>query len=318
MKGGVGFGDDPNLQDIVYSYAPKQKTRKLSQLTSSMNRSYRKDKRVAIAKIRNLVRMRNLKKDPLLIRSEYYQKLLQSRSFVFALLKEKGINLRYFLEFIPDKFKNDNDIILEATKNDFYNLIYAPFELRNDNAFLLKVIKNCQNISFDDMEVVFNYDLLVQLSEEEGVDLERILETTSMPNHMVNIDNMDIMMELVKKDGLALVFANSELKQSHDLCFAAVKNNPLALKFAFIFQNDPEIVFDVVSSNGLALAGASDQLRDDRDIVLAAVKNDGMALKYASRRLQKDKEIALKAVENNIGVLQFFTVKFRKSLGYYK
>ena len=90
---------------------------------------------------------------------------------------------------------------------------------------------------------------------------------------MENIDwnNKNVVLEVVKQNGLALQFASEKL------------------------QDDKNVVLEAVKQNGWALAYASENLRDDKDIVLEAVKQNEWALQFASEELRIDKDIQIAA-----------------------
>ena len=87
---------------------------------------------------------------------------------------------------------------------------------------------------------------------------------------------MQMSIDVVKRDGLALRKACRQLSENKEFVLAAVKNN------------------------GRALYWASDELLSDKEVVLAAVKNDGSAIEFASHALQKDKDVLLASVKNNM------------------
>ena len=100
-------------------------------------------------------------------------------------------------------------------------------------------------------------------------DLDEFLEN-KMEGYLRN--DIDVMMQAVKKNGRNLRFASSDLKANRKIVLEAVKN-------------------------GMALDLACETLRADREIVLEAVKNSRYAIKYVPQNLQHDPEI-LKIVTN--------------------
>ena len=83
----------------------------------------------------------------------------------------------------------------------------------------------------------------------------------------------------------------SKFRQERDIVIEALKHDRWALLYAADkFKKDKDIVLRTVKNNGLALELADDNLRGDRNIVLHAVKHCGYALKYASNKLQQDDE----------------------------
>lgn len=103
---------------------------------------------------------------------------------------------------------------------------------------------------------------------------------------MVNVierqkeDNgMQMSINVVKSDGLALRKACRQLSENKEFVLAAVKNNGCTLEYA------------------------SEDLRSNKEVVLSAVRNDGSAIQFASALLQKDKDVLLASVKNNIYAL---------------
>ena len=90
---------------------------------------------------------------------------------------------------------------------------------------------------------------------------------------MENIDwnNKNVVLEVVKQNGLALQFASEKL------------------------QDDKNVVLEAIKQDGGALRFAPEELRDDKKVVLEAVKQDGRALRFASEKLCNDKDIQIAA-----------------------
>lgn len=119
---------------------------------------------------------------------------------------------------------------------------------------------------------------------------------------MVNVierqreDNgMQMSINVVKSDGLALRKACRQLSENKEFVLAAVKNNGQALEFAPSLQEDKEVVMAAVRNDGSAIQFACASLQKDKDLLLASVKNNIYAL-YTYRELQHDKDIFMAAV----------------------
>lgn len=131
--------------------------------------------------------------------------------------------------------------------------------------------------------------------------------------------DFDLMMTLVKRNGLNLKYASRSLRNHQDLVRAAIKQNPEALRYASINQQraavqhnglDLEYVHDTqkynpvtvrlaVQQNGLALEYAHDTQKNDPFTVSIAVKQNGLALKHASDFLKSDPGIVYEAVRQD-------------------
>ena len=84
-------------------------------------------------------------------------------------------------------------------------------------------------------------------------------------DRMTTTKQLEIIMEAVKQDGLALRYASEQLKNDREFVMEEVKQNWWALYYASKqLKNDREIVMEAVKQNGLALRGASEQLKNDR------------------------------------------------------
>ena len=146
-----------------------------------------------------------------------------------------------------------------------------------------------------------------------------------------NYDDFNIMLSVVKLNGMLLEKVSNRLIQNYYIVLSAVKQNGLALKFVFDYEilyedeydyryrtfldryiiNDDHqnlidsksIVLAAVKNNPNALEYASERLKDNKDIVLEAIKGSAFAIKFASLRLQKDKKIIFKAIRKNIDVI---------------
>ena len=90
-------------------------------------------------------------------------------------------------------------------------------------------------------------------------------------------NDLDVMIEVVKKNGRFLRFASDTLKANPTLVMTAVQN-------------------------GNALVFAPENLKADRDIVIAAVKNHSGAIRFASKDLQTDPDIVY--IANNPSPLE--------------
>jgi hypothetical protein len=51
-------------------------------------------------------------------------------------------------------------------------------------------------------------------------------------------NNHDLVLESVQENGLDLKYANEKLRNNKEICLAAVKQNPKAIKFALMSLNE--------------------------------------------------------------------------------
>jgi serine/threonine protein kinase len=163
--------------------------------------------------------------------------------------------------------------VKEFEKNHWVNKNKEKFEGEFQNAIGLKTFQN------DYLPIVLCEDDLEFASKELQNDKEVVLEA-------------------VKKNGLALKFASKSLQNDKEVVLQAVKQSGWDLKnVSKELQNDKEVVLEVVKQSGNALRFASKEHQNDKEVVLEAVKQSGYALESASKELQNDKEVVLQAVK---------------------
>jgi hypothetical protein len=153
-----------------------------------------------------------------------------------------------------------------------------------------------------------------------------------------NIDR-NIVLDAVKKDGMAIKDIHYSLRNDSEIAYEAVKQNSDALEYVSDeLKNDPKFkyklewmhktthmsdlrlswgsiklddfkqrdyVLEAVKKRGFDLEYASEELRNVREIVIEAIKEEASALKYASDELRNDREIVMKAVERKGFALQY-------------
>lgn len=132
--------------------------------------------------------------------------------------------------------------------------------------------------------------------------------------------NMDVYIEAVKQDGLALKYVDSKYRNKM-IELIAVRQNGLALQYIDAYEQSENICLEAVRQNGLALKYVKDQkfeickeairenwlafhmvLDKNYDVCLEAVKQNGFLLQYIKNQ---DKRICEEAVNQNPQALEF-------------
>lgn len=117
-------------------------------------------------------------------------------------------------------------------------------------------------------------------------------------------ENLEVVMEAVRNNGLALEHAHKNLTHLSLVVMEAVKNNGLALEHASTtMQDNPEVVQAAVQNNGLALRYASLKVQDHLDVVMDAIRQNGMALEHASWKMRNNPVVVRAAIEQNMMAL---------------
>ena len=152
---------------------------------------------------------------------------------------------------------------------------------------------------------------LLRMEGAPGMSLELSLYIWSPASAEVQVA-----IELVRQNGLALGYVSEELKRDREVVIEAVRQNSFALQFASLeLKGDREVVIEAVRQNrrrrhscrlfGLALRFASEELKCDREVVMEAVRQHGEALQFASLELKRDREVVIEAVRQNGWALRF-------------
>lgn len=129
------------------------------------------------------------------------------------------------------------------------------------------------------------------------------------------LNDKEIMLEAVKQNYFTIELASEELQNDKEILLEAAKQKEKVIEHIkrdysvfFLskkFCEDKEIVLEAIKQNYNALRHASKELRNDREVILEAIKQSGYALQFASKELQNDKEIVLEAIKQSGSALQF-------------
>lgn len=81
------------------------------------------------------------------------------------------LNDPYILKDLPEKFKNDEDVVIAAAKKYYGNLKYASDELKNNKKFILRAINELNQESYfgEIQEAYFLNYLSEELKNDEDI-----------------------------------------------------------------------------------------------------------------------------------------------------
>jgi hypothetical protein len=177
-------------------------------------------------------------------------------------------------------------VILLVT--EFWEIILASEESTHGSSILIRyetIIEDTCNYLLPGLRpIIDNIKFKQFMNIEELISLFQVIGKSGINQ------NLKIMLDAVKQNGQALIWASDELKQNRQLVMIAVEQSGKALKQVDAkFKNEFAIVLLAVKQDGLALQYASDELKNDREIVLAAVRSNWNAYRFASPTFQFDK-----------------------------
>ena len=214
-------------------------------------------------------------------------KLLGNKEFVMEVMEK--IPLKFpLLGALPDKLKNDKDVVKLAVKSFPTNGFYISEKLLKDKEVILYIIPYV--IKDGNFEKPYHYytsrDLVKKWPDKIREDKEVRIAVLSRRG--------DLITELCK----------DERCDDRDVALAVISSGD-GWSFHYCSKrllDDKELVLLAINYAGSSLLGyISDRLKADREVVLEASKHSGCGFQYASDSLRDDKEIALLAVSHSDG-----------------
>ena len=138
----------------------------------------------------------------------------------------------------------------------------------------------------------------------------------NIPNKFRN--NKAYMLKKVKKNGLNLQFASTELRNDEEIVLNAVKQNGLALQFARTkLRNNKEIVITALNQNINVLFFLKKwtiyyksiintfNFIDNKELILKIIKIGSIYYKYLNKIIKKDINITKEIIKSNSNILYF-------------
>ena len=209
------------------------------------------------------------------------EEFLRDREFILEIAKEYEGSYQDVLEYVSLELRNDESFIqkLEELKREDTIIMDASYEKAESGKSENPINAVSEGIPLDSATIKKS-NKAVKILETKAIELAKKMKNMSGYER-----NKEVVLEVVREDGLALQYASKDLR------------------------GDKEVVLEAVRQNGRALQYASEDLRGDKEVVLEAVREDGYALQYASEELRGNKETVLEAVKQDIHLLQWASNK---------
>jgi hypothetical protein len=175
--------------------------------------------------------------------------------------------------------------------------------------FEKKYFNSVESLINCDDEICDDFDVVLSVVKRNGMELEYASSDL--------IDNELIVLAAVEQNGLALQFASDDQRENSEVIDSACTQNPLALEFVLDevgeSKTDRHFLLGLVKENGMVLQfidGKEFRYSDEKliyfEVVLAAVKQNGLALEFAGDvKLDIYFEVALAAVKQNGDAIKF-------------
>lgn len=212
------------------------------------------------------------------------------------------------LEFTPERFRDDEEIVLLAADEDPEALQSASQRLKNDRDFVLKII-NIQALSLKYAAPKFCNDReVVKLASHYMAGIHYAFYSRDLEERLR--DNPD--------------------KRAGDFFYADYSNSPGDCMFQYAsdeLKSDREFVLDLIKINSIVFEYISEELQKDREVVLTAVAhgtglhkvcddvlyrtNSNNQSFYLDEKFKDDLEIINLALKNSGYNFQFLSEQYR-------
>lgn len=166
------------------------------------------------------------------------------KNFVLDKVKKNGLELKW----ANVRLTRDRDVVEAAVQQNLLALEHASEKFRQDTEIVRASIKRDKG-NWQYVGQVLGSDEQLSAFVLDCVKLEK-LDLQDMPE---KLRTRDVMLEAVKRNGLALRLASEELRQ------------------------DRQIVLEAVKRDGRAWQYASAELREDEVVLMEAVRRDEVA-----------------------------------------
>ncbi|MGZ3634099.1 MAG: DUF4116 domain-containing protein, partial [Parachlamydiaceae bacterium] len=214
-------------------------------------------------------------------------------TLAFTARELNALNISYNLELIELDFEAPFLLEINAKKSEKIRL--SPSARQDSIQAFARTPKTLATVP---MLLVNEQEFLKNIIFKNGLALE--YADTSLRN------DTEVVLVAVKQNGLALQYASEELKSDREFVLAAVKQNGLALQYASEeLKSDRKFVLDAVRQNGLVLQYTLKEFKSNREVVATAVQENGCALEYVSKILKSDKEVVLAAMQQTGRALKY-------------
>lgn len=156
------------------------------------------------------------------------------------LMLEKVSRFGDDLRRVSHRLKNDIDVVKAAVEESPFALWHVGETLQQNSSIVMIAIDSAKlKISLEDADT---------FAPESKTSLRMKAEEIARAMHPIHRSNREIMLELVKMNGLMLEYASDDLKSDEELIYTAFEENLEALKFVEnSFQI--EVALDYMNTN---------------------------------------------------------------------
>lgn len=156
----------------------------------------------------------------------------------------------------------------------------------------------------DLMPIINENNIFLTKDENMSIDIAfDILKTniSSIEFMPFNIrDNENIMLYIVKKNGLLIIHGSLRIQNTKCIIIAAILSNKKVLNYGYIninnLKNDNDIITTAILQEPILIAN----FPNNKDLALKAISIDYSVFEFISKDLKKDKDVIIYSINNGL------------------
>ncbi len=226
-------------------------------------------------------------------------------------------DVRYMFEDLPDKIQHNKKIILEMLKKSYHIIHCIPKDMKDDDEIMLAIAKAYKK-DRDSIMYTGDAEYIKQRMNENDVFAKKMIEvdgtTIKYASEKIRSDK-DMVMLGLKTSSETLEYASEKIRNNKSFISKALTELDYCSFLRYTSKDvrkDEKIIkkafkkFGNRCSNWI-LAEALGPIKGDKDFVSKIIKLSPESFRFASLKLRKDKEIVYEAVQKDGSMLRFTT-----------
>lgn len=209
-------------------------------------------------------------------------------------------NGKVLLEDCSDDICDNEDCVIAALSNNFFQMKSMSDRLKNSKEFIMRIDVLDIDPNFIGKALLDDEDIVKKLINKSGLNIYYVGEKFK--------NNKEYNLMAVKKSGHALSSLIDKYRDDKEIVLEAIRNKSSSIVFTKEkIRDDEGIFYEAMKDNKkeelLLVHYASERLKNKKDFVLVMLNNDIKNYQFISNELKKDKEIIDLAIEKKYNVL---------------
>ena len=205
----------------------------------------------------------------------------------------------WLYEFLSDEVKADRDIAKEAFKIDGSMLEFAPDEFKNDKEMVLMAVDTGDAFLHASDELQHDLDVILLALEWDSFIIEEVDEEF--------YSNLDVMYKAIEMDAENFEYLVEELQEDKEVAKKCVTLNGNAYDYLCDELKEDRDIIQIAIKNGYSMKGFLDsteknkEIYGDKELIELAIEcNGGNELCFASDAIIESGEFAEKAIAKGL------------------